>query len=138
MLKVNLVCISTSSRLMHANHATLLSYNVGSGLFYISLYSSSALCCVKVSKLSEHFSITMLTEMIRAYPFLRRRRLFRRPNSIWASTNQGQGQGSILLPPRATALSRLDAGSGGVKPTSSRIIQNLQTSCSSWYMMYET
>ena len=36
------------------------------------------------------------------------------------------------------ALPRLDAGRGGVKPISSCAIQNLQTSCSSWYMMYET
>ena len=47
-------------------------------------------------------------------------------------------RGSILLSSRAAALSRLDAGSGGVKPTLSCVIQNLQTSCSSWYMMYET
>ena len=68
----------------------------------------------------------------------RRRRLVRHPNSIWASTNQSQGRGSILLPPRAAVLPRLDAGSGGVKPTSSCVTQNLQTLCSSWYMMYET
>ena len=67
-----------------------------------------------------------------------RRRLVRHPNSILASTNQDQGRGCILLPPRAAALPRLDAGSGGVKPTSSCVIQNLQTSCSTWYMTYET
>ena len=55
----------------------------------------------------------------------RRRRLVRHPNSIQASTNQGQGRESILLPPRAAALSRLNAGSGIVKPTSSCVIQNL-------------
>ena len=68
---------------------------------------------------------------------IRRRclRLVRHPNSIRANTNQGQDRGSILLPPRAAALPRLDAGSGSVKPTSSCIIQNLKTSCSSWYMM---
>ena len=33
---------------------------------------------------------------------------------------------------------RLDAGSGHVKPTWIWIIQNLQTSCSSWLMMKET
>ena len=32
----------------------------------------------------------------------------------------------------------LDVGSGDVNPISSCIIQNLQTSCFSWYMMYET
>ena len=68
----------------------------------------------------------------------RRRRLVRHPNSIRASPNQGQGQGSNLLPARAAALPRLDAGSGGAKPTLSCIIQNLQTLCSSWYMMCET
>ena len=68
----------------------------------------------------------------------RRRRLVRHPNSIRAITNQSQGRGSILLPPRAAVRLRLDAGGGDVKPTSSCVIQNLQTSCSSWYMMYET
>ena len=67
-----------------------------------------------------------------------RRRLVRHPNSIRASTNQGQGRGCIFLPLRAAALPRLDAGSGGVKPTSSYVIQNLQTPRSSWHMMYET
>ena len=57
--------------------------------------------------------------------FRRRRRLVRHPNSIRTSIKQGQGRGFILLPPQAAALPRLDAGSGGVKPTSSRIIQNL-------------
>ena len=65
----------------------------------------------------------------------RRRRLVRHPNLILASTNQGHGRGSILLPPQAAALLRLDARNGGVKPTSSCVIQNLQTSCSSWHMM---
>ena len=68
----------------------------------------------------------------------RRRRLVRHPNSVRASKNQGQGRGSILLPPRAPVLPTLDAGSGGIKPTSSCVIQNLQISCSSWYIMYET
>ena len=68
----------------------------------------------------------------------RHRRLVRHRNSIQASTNQGQGRGSILLSPWAAALSRLDAGSGGVKPASSCIIPNLQTLFSSWYMMYKT
>ena len=56
-----------------------------------------------------------------------RRRLVRHPYSIRASTNQGQGRGSILLPSRAAMLPKLDAGSGGVKPTSSCVIQNLET-----------
>ena len=65
----------------------------------------------------------------------RRRGLVRRKNSIRYSTNQGQGRESNLLPPRAAALPRLDAGSGGVEPASSCVIQNLQIACSSWYMM---
>ena len=65
-------------------------------------------------------------------------RLVRHTNSIRANNNQSHGRGSILLPPRAAVLPRLDAGNGGVKPTSSCVIQNLQTTCSSWYMMYET
>ena len=44
----------------------------------------------------------------------RRRPLVRHPNSIRTITNQGQGRGSILLPPRAAALPRLDASSSGV------------------------
>ena len=65
----------------------------------------------------------------------RRRHFVMHPNSIRASTNQGQGidlcwyfffyttpyffttPGCIFLPLRAAALPRLDAGSGGVKPT---------------------
>ena len=49
--------------------------------------------------------------------FCHRHCLVRHPNSIQASTNQSQGQGSILLPPWAAVLPRLDAGSGDVKPT---------------------
>ena len=67
-----------------------------------------------------------------------RRRLARHPSSIRASTDQGQSRGSILLPRRAAALPRLDAGSGGVKPKWSYIIQNQQTLSSSRCMMYET
>ena len=70
-----------------------------------------------------------------AWATRRHHRLVRHPNSIRASTNQGQGRGSILLPHRAATLPRFDAGSDGVKPTSSCVIQNPQTSCSSWYMM---
>ena len=54
----------------------------------------------------------------------------RHPNSIRASTNQGQGQGFNLFLPQAAVLPRLDVGSGVVKPTLSCIIQNLQTSYS--------
>ena len=50
------------------------------------------------------------------------RRLVRHPNSIRASTNQGRR--FILLASQAAALPRLDAGSGGVKPTSSCIISS--------------
>ena len=59
----------------------------------------------------------------------------RHPNSNRGSTNQDQSQGSILLQPRAAALPRLDVGSSGVKLTLSCIIQNLQTSCSSRYLV---
>ena len=50
-----------------------------------------------------------------------RRRLVRHPNSIRASVNQSQGRGSILLPPRAAVLPRLDVGSGDVRVASSKI-----------------
>ena len=53
---------------------------------------------------------------------LQRRLLFRQPNSILASTNEGKDRRFNLLPPQAAALIRFDAGSGGVKPTSSWII----------------
>ena len=60
---------------------------------------------------------------------------------IWSGTQTQSGPAQIKA--RAEGLSfchpgllpRLDAGSGGVKPTSSCVIQNLQTSCSSWCMM---
>ena len=67
---------------------------------------------------------------------------------VWSGTQTQSGtaqikaraeaRGSIFLPFRAAVLPRLDSGSGGVKLTLSCVIQNLQASCSSWYMMYET
>ena len=64
---------------------------------------------------------------------------------VWSGIQTQSGPAQIKAGPRiypftvpTAALARLDAGSGGVKPTSSCVIQNLQTSCSSWYIMYET
>ena len=49
---------------------------------------------------------------------------------------QDWGQEFILLLPQTAALPELDAGSGVIKPTSSFVIQNRQTSCSMWCPMY--
>ena len=73
--------------------------------------------------------VNEMLEIIQAtnYNSKDRGRLVRHSNSIWASTNQDQGQGFTLLSPRAAGLPRLDAGTGGVEPTSSCIVQNMQT-----------
>ena len=42
----------------------------------------------------------------------------------------------ILLLPQSAALPESDAGSGVIKPASSFVIQNRQTSCSMWCPMY--
>ena len=49
---------------------------------------------------------------------------------------QDWGQGFILLLPQTAALPESDAGSGVIKPASSFVIQNRQTSCSMWCPMY--
>ena len=49
---------------------------------------------------------------------------------------QDWGQGFILLLPQTAALPGSDAGSDVIKPASSFVIQNCQTSCSVWYPMY--
>ena len=49
---------------------------------------------------------------------------------------QDWGRGFILLLPQTAALPESDAGSGVIKPASSFVIQNRQTSCSMWCPMY--
>ena len=49
---------------------------------------------------------------------------------------QNWGRGFILLLPQTATLSESDAGSGVIKPASSFVIQNRQTSCSMWCPMY--
>ena len=49
---------------------------------------------------------------------------------------QNWGRGFILLLPQTAALTESYAGSGVIKPTSSCVIQNRQTSCSMWCPMY--
>ena len=49
---------------------------------------------------------------------------------------QDLGRGFILLLPQAAELPEADADSDVVKPTSSFVIQNRQTSCSMWCPMY--
>ena len=75
MLKLNFDGILISSRLMHANHATLLSCKVGSGfLLHVTLQQSS-FSASKFPRYHNTFQTAMLTETIRAYPFLDRERL---------------------------------------------------------------
>ena len=49
---------------------------------------------------------------------------------------QDWGRGFILLLPQAAVLPESNAGSDVVKPPSSFDIQNCQTSCSMWCLMY--
>ena len=49
---------------------------------------------------------------------------------------QDWGRGFILLLPQTAALPESDAGSDVIKPVSSFVIQNRQTSCSMWCPMY--
>ena len=49
---------------------------------------------------------------------------------------QDWGPGFILLLPQIAALPESDAGRGVIKPASSFVIQNPQTSCSMWCPMY--
>ena len=51
---------------------------------------------------------------------------------------QDWARGFILLLPQTAALPESDAGSGVIKPASSFVIQNRQTSCSMWCPMYST
>ena len=64
----------------------------------------------------------------------RRRRLKRYP--LQARHKQNWGRGFILLLPQTAALPESDAGSDVIKPASSFVIQNRQTSCSMWCPMY--
>ena len=49
---------------------------------------------------------------------------------------QDWDEGLIFLPPQAAVLLGSDAGSDVVKPASSFVIQNRQTSCFVWYLIY--
>ena len=64
----------------------------------------------------------------------RRRRLKRYPLQV--RHKQDWGRGFILLLPQTAALPGSDAGSDVIKPASSFVIQNRQTSCSMWCPMY--
>ena len=55
---------------------------------------------------------------------------------LQARHKQDWGRGFILLLPQTAALPESDAGSGVIKPASSFVIQNRQTSCSMWCPMY--
>ena len=65
-----------------------------------------------------------------------RRRLKRYPLQV--RHKQDWGRGFILLLPQTAALPGSDAGSDVIKPASSFVIQNRQTSCSMWCPMYKT
>ena len=51
---------------------------------------------------------------------------------------QDWGRGFILLLPQTAVLRESDAGGGVIKRASSFVIQNRQTSCSMWCLMYKT
>ena len=51
---------------------------------------------------------------------------------------QDCGRGFILLLPQTAALPESDAGSGVIKPASSFVIENRQTSYFMWCPMYRT
>ena len=55
---------------------------------------------------------------------------------LQARHKQDWGRGFILLLPQTAALPGSDAGSDVIKPASSFVIQNRQTSCSMWCPMY--
>ena len=63
------------------------------------------------------------------------RRLKRYPFQV--RYKQDCGRGFILLLPQAAVLPESDAGSGVIKPASSFVILNRQTSCSLWCPMYK-
>ena len=61
-----------------------------------------------------------------------------RPGSVLQVRHkQDWGRGFILLLPQTAELPGSDAGSDVIKPASSFFIQNRQTSCSLWCLMYE-
>ena len=55
---------------------------------------------------------------------------------LQARHKQNWGRGFILLLPQTAALPGSDAGSDVIKPASSFVIQNRQTSCSMWCQLY--
>ena len=57
---------------------------------------------------------------------------------LQARHKQNWGRGFILLLPQTAALPESDAGSDVIKPASSFVIQNRQTSCSMCCPMYGT
>ena len=57
---------------------------------------------------------------------------------LQARHKQDWGRVFILLLPQTAALPGSDAGSDVIKPASSFVIQNRQTSCSMWCPMYRT
>ena len=65
----------------------------------------------------------------------RRRRRFQ-GHPLQVRHEQDWGRGFILLLPQSTVLPGSDAGSDVVKPASSFVIQNRQTSYSMWCPMY--
>ena len=55
---------------------------------------------------------------------------------LQARHKQNWGRGFILLLPQTAAPPGSDAGSDVIKPASSFVIQNRQTMCSMWCLMY--
>ena len=88
-----------------------------------------------INKLGELSADDKLNLLINHVDATRRRRRLEM-YSLQVRHKQDWGRGFILLLPQTVALPEPDAGSGVIKPASSFVIQNLQTSCSMWCPMY--
>ena len=82
------------------------------------------------------FSLLKLSLDLKNFDNARRRHLEK--YSLQVRHKQNWGRGLILLLPRAAVLPRSDAGNDVIKPASSFVFQNRQTSCSMWYPLYGT
>ena len=95
------------------------------------------LTCKLLRLLPDKHMVKMIMELVRNRSFTlttSRRRLKRYPLPV--RHKQDWGRGFILLLPQTAALPGSDAGSDVIKPASSFVIQNCQTSCSMWCPMY--
>ena len=91
-----------------------------------------------IKAVSEEFHNLWITYNVFSISINGRRRRRRRLKGIHSRPDKTQdwGRGFILLLPQTAALPGSDAGSDVIKPASSFVIQNRQTSCSMWCPMY--